>query len=497
MLLGGFMAFFVWNLISPSDRLVDESAKSVIVTTHGATIFVLSACAALLWHPPRCPHRIRLLELLVFGTPAAFFAVLQYWRYYGDLKLEVPFEPPAFWFLLLFTYALFIPNSVRRAAVVILPIALLPVLELACLLIVNEDGCWRCNSDDFVRFLLAMGLAAVAALYGTHLITGLRREAFEAQQLGQYRLGRMIGRGGMGAVYLGEHLMLKRECAIKVIRPEQVTDPTALARFEREVQAMARLTHGNTVEVYDYGRTDDGTFYYVMEYLPGLSLADLVERYGPLPPGRAVHFLRQACAALEEAHSVGFLHRDIKPGNLFAAERGGVHDVLKLLDFGLVKTIQNNDSVKLTQVGLVAGTPDYMSPEQATGEPRLDARSDLYAVGAVGYFLLTGRPPFVRDSAMAVLVAHARDPLNPPSEARPDLPRDLEAVLLRCLAKKPADRFASAEALEQALAECACANEWSSRLAARWWQDHDTRPHESGGDAPTVARPVSMLAGNV
>jgi serine/threonine-protein kinase len=371
------------------------------------------------------------------------------------------------------------------------------VLELAYLLVVNEGGNWSCPADHFVRYVMAMTLAAGVALYGTHLITGLRREAFEAKQLGQYRLGQLIGRGGMGAVYLGEHLMLKRPCAIKVIRPDQVTDPTALARFEREVQSMARLTHGNTVEVYDYGRTDDGTFYYVMEYLPGLSLADLVERYGPLPPGRAVHFLRQTCAALEEAHSVGLLHRDIKPGNLFAAERGGVFDVLKLLDFGLVKTIEGNDSVKLTQVGLVAGTPDFMSPEQATGEPRLDARSDVYAVGAVGYFLLTGRPPFVRDSAFAVLIAHARDPLTPPSSARPDLPADLEAVLLKCLAKKPADRFATAEALEEALAACAYAAEWSPREAAQWWRDHDDKPHDSPGDAPTVARPLSMLAGNV
>ena len=185
-------------------------------------------------------------------------------------------------------------------------------------------------------------IAAVASVCGTHLINTLRREVFEAKQLGQYRLVKLLGAGGMGEVYLAEHRMLKRPCAIKLIHPDRAGDPRVLARFEREVRMTARLSHWNTVEIFDYGRTDDGTFFYVMEYLPGLSLEDLLERHGPLPAERVVHLLRQTCHGLREAHEVGLIHRDIKPGNIFAAQRGGLYDVVKLLDFGLVKPVGEN-----------------------------------------------------------------------------------------------------------------------------------------------------------
>ena len=199
----------------------------------------------------------------------------------------------------------------------------------------------------------------------------------------------------MGEVYLAEHQLLKRPCAIKLIRPDRAGDPRALARFEREVRTTARLSHPNTVEIYDYGRTEDGTFYYVMEYLSGLSLADLVERHGPLPPGRAIYLLRQACGALAEAHAAGLVHRDLKPANIFAARRGGLHDVAKLLDFGLVlPTAEPVAPPSSAGTATIAGSPLYMAPEQATGDARPDARSDLYGLGAVAYYLLTGRAPF-------------------------------------------------------------------------------------------------------
>ena len=184
--------------------------------------------------------------------------------------------------------------------------------------------------------ILMLAIGAGVTVYATHIINALRVEAFEARQLNQYRLKGQIGAGGMGVVYLAEHQLLKRPCAIKLIAPDRAGDPKALARFEREVRTTARLSHPNTVEIYDYGRTDDGTFYYVMELLNGLSLADLVERHGPLPPGRAIFLLRQACGALAEAHAAGLVHRDLKPANIFAARRGNLHDFVKLLDFGLV-----------------------------------------------------------------------------------------------------------------------------------------------------------------
>ena len=238
-----------------------------------------------------------------------------------------------------------------------------------------------------------VALAAVSAVLGVHTINSLRDEALRARQLGQYKLKRLIGSGGMGDVYLAEHLLMKRPCAIKVIRPEKAGDPKVLARFEREVQATAKLSHWNSVDIFDYGRAADGTFYYVMEFLPGMNLSELVRRYGPMPASRAIHLVRQACNALAEAHDLGLVHRDIKPANIFAAIRGGRYDVAKLLDFGLAKPLMNVEAAQLTQEGAITGSPLYMSPEQAIGDREPDARSDIYAVGAVLYFLVAGRPP--------------------------------------------------------------------------------------------------------
>jgi serine/threonine-protein kinase len=274
----------------------------------------------------------------------------------------------------------------------------------------------------------------------------------------------------MGEVYLAEHRLLKRPCALKLIRPDCVGDPKAVARFEREARLTAALSHPNTVEIYDCGRTSNGAYYYVMEYLPGLSLEELVERHGPLPPGRAVYLLRQLCQALREAHAVGLIHRDIKPSNIIAARRGGRDDVAKLLDFGLVRPAQA-PTADLSAERQILGTPLFMSPEQAAGDRELDQRSDLYSLGAVAYHLLTGRPPFNGVGGLTVLVAHARDPVVPPSRIRTGIPEDLEHVVLRCLAKDAADRFPDAENLERALRECACSGDWDQDRAARWWRD--------------------------
>src|SRR5205823_4029166 len=225
--------------------------------------------------------------------------------------------------------------------------------------------------------VILMATAVAIAVFGSHKIRELHEKAHEARRIGQYRLRQILGFGGMGTVYLAEHVLLRRPCAIKLIRPDQAGDPKTLIRFEREVQATATLTHWNTIEIFDYGRAEDGTFYYVMEYLPGMNLEDLIEEHGALPPGRAVHLLRQVCQALREAHSIGLIHRDIKPSNIFACERGKVYDVAKLLDFGLVKSFGlSGDSVKLTKEGSMAGSPAYMSPEQAAGRQQLDARPD-------------------------------------------------------------------------------------------------------------------------
>jgi serine/threonine-protein kinase len=334
-------------------------------------------------------------------------------------------------------------------------------------------------SEPLDPALLAFHVLVVAIVSGTQFIHRLRREACETRQLGQYRLMTLLGAGGMGEVYLAEHCMLKRPCAIKLIRPERAGEPQVLARFEREVRLTAQLSHWNTVEIFDFGRTEDGTFFYVMEYLPGLSLEEMLERHGPLPAERAVYLLRQACQGLREAHAIGLIHRDIKPGNLFAAQRGGLYDVVKLLDFGLVKQVAEMPSARLTLDGAISGTPLFMSPEQARGLPAIDARSDIYSLGAVAYALLVGRPPFERTTPLEVLFAHAREEVTPPSHIRSDVPADLEQIILRCLAKNPDDRLENVDELEQALALCSAADQWTQSDAARWWQENalaaDTR----------------------
>jgi serine/threonine-protein kinase len=280
----------------------------------------------------------------------------------------------------------------------------------------------------------------------------------------------------MGEVYLGEHVLLRRACAVKLIRPDQTGDRTNLSRFEREVKAMAMLTHWNTVEIYDYGHAEDGTFYYVMEYLPGLSLQELVERHGPLPPERAVHFLRQLCGPLGEAHATGLIHRDLKPSNVIACERGGIYDVAKLLDFGLVHCLDpvcKAAEQRLTIQGTILGSPPYMAPEQALGKEQLDARTDIYSLGALAYFLLTGHAPFVRETAMETLVAHVHEQPPHVRDLRPEVPADLAEVVMRCLEKDPAARYQDADSLEEALAECECAGLWGKYEARVWWKRND------------------------
>jgi serine/threonine-protein kinase len=323
------------------------------------------------------------------------------------------------WMTVLVIYGIVAPNTWRRLVVM--------TAGVVAVLVGVEAAVWagRPAADRglFVSNLLitaqAVFLGLGIAWYGSFKLGAARAEAASARrqlrELGQYRLTRRLGAGAMGEVYLAEHTLLRRPCAVKLIRPTGAGGESQVARFEREVQATATLTHPNTVEIYDYGRAEDGTFYYAMEYLPGLSLDQLGERYGPLPPARVIHLLRQVCGALREAHGAGLIHRDVKPANIIVCHRGGIHDVVKLVDFGLVAGIEAGaGGRKLTQEGAIAGTPEYMSPEQAEGVARLDGRSDIYSLGAVAYFLLTGRPPFRKATALQLL-SHRFVPGDSPS----------------------------------------------------------------------------------
>ncbi len=374
-------------------------------------------------------------------------------------------------------YGTFIPNTWQRTVCVVGPMALLPGLPPLILRQIDADV--RYFGEHVVTFeqvsdnILMLVLGVITSAIGAHIINTLREEVFRARQLGQYRLKELLGAGGMGEVYLAEHRLLKRPCAIKLIRLSAQSDPLALVRFEREVRATAKLSHPNTIDVYDYGHTDDGTFFYVMEFLPGLNLSEIVYQFGPLPAARAVHLLRQTCGALREAHETGLIHRDIKPANIFAAQRGGLYDVVKLLDFGLVRTT-HEAAQKVDAIGDrgLSGSIHYMAPEQADPDGRVDIRSDIYSLGATAYFLVTGDPPFRRDRAVDVLKAHHESAVMPPGQLVDNLPFDVGSIILKCLAKRPEDRFQSVREVEIALRECSVAGQWGDDEAQQWWAGH-------------------------
>ena len=395
---------------------LDVADISFFLTLRTPAFVITALLAIVLWSRKTWTMaQLRLMELLLFGTLIVYYLIRSYFLLFGrgllphavelasrqqnvlaqKVATGVNYEVYAPWVLVIIAYGILIPNRWPRCALMVAFMTLSPfVIRTAAYV---ASGMPLDNWADVVGFNGLMLLLAISAfaIYGAHRIEVLREEAVQARRLGQYQLVKRLGAGGMGEVYLAEHLLLRRPCAVKLIRPDRACDARHLRRFEREVQATATLTHPNTVQVFDYGHAQDGTFYYVMEYLPGLTLEQLVERHGPLPPARAVHFLRQICGALREAHATGLIHRDLKPGNVMVCERGGLPDTAKLLDFGLVLPQAGSaGGDKLTQEGAVAGTPAYMSPEQAGGQDNLDTRSDVYSVGALAYFLLAGRPPF-------------------------------------------------------------------------------------------------------
>lgn len=326
--------------------------------------------------------------------------------------------------------------------------------------------------QGFWALVALLMLGAVGIFFYNFLFQDLSNRMRKAERLGQYTLEEKIGEGGMGSVYKAKHAMLRRPTAIKLIKEGQVK-PETLVRFEREVQLTSQLANPNTVAIYDYGRTPEGVFYYAMEYLPGITLDNLVLNDGPQPERRVVHILRQICSSLAEAHARGMIHRDIKPANIMLLERGGMYDVIKVLDFGLVKDITSGDQ-NVTAMNTVPGTPHFLSPEAIQHPDAIDARSDLYAVGAVGYFLLTGSFVFSGTSAIEVLGKQVNDTPEDPSERLGrSLDPYLEGLILQCLAKDPADRPADAGVLLEALSSGyqSPIGTWTQKEAAAWWAE--------------------------
>jgi serine/threonine-protein kinase len=503
-----FAILSVWVFASdnPGTLAADGSRFSVRVVLI-ALRCLLAICVAgvLASEAPLSRKQLHVLEYALFGGLTLLIMASQYFVGLDLARRGPEYVPILLAFIkdgvvqtmaLMMIYGTLIPNRPAVAARLLVAM-FVGVVSVAFLLRFHGDlapiVAQLTAAEDAGSNILFLGIGATLAIYGAFLVNGLRSELHEARKFGQYRLIRKLGAGGMGEVHLAEHALLKRPCALKLIKQETGGDPVALARFEREVQSSARLAHHNTIEIYDYGHTDDGTFYYVMEYLQGASLGDLVKNFGPLPPGRVIYIFRQVCAGLAEAHELGLVHRDLKPANLFIALHGGETDVAKVLDFGLVK-VSDSDSATLTSDMTVSGTPLYMAPEQAVGDRSLDARADIYAVGAMMYYALTGQPPFQGESAFAIMIAHSRDPVVPPSTIRPGIPEDLEKVVLRCLEKSPNDRYMSVRALLEALNQCACASEWGPNRADAWWESVGTAEAAGPRDVSASAEPQSALS---
>lgn len=374
--------------------------------------------------------------------------------------------------------AAIVPSSARRTlwltALVGMPIIIVNGLGLVP---VQADLALRQLTRPPEYVVIAVILAiwwaftTVVCVVTSRVIYALRIEVRAARQLGQYTLEEKLGSGGMGEVYRASHAMMRRPTAIKLLPPDRA-EPAALARFEREVQLTSQLSHPNTITLFDYGRTPDGVFYYAMELLDGATVDDIVEADGPQPSERVIHVLRMVAGSLSEAHELGLVHRDVKPANIMLCDRGGEPDIAKVLDFGLVKPTGSQADLALTQAGSITGTPLYMSPESLSSPDTMDARSDLYSVGAVGYFMLTGRQLFEGKSLIEICGHHLHTPPVPPSQriGKP-IDADLERLVLQCLEKNPARRPQSAAELRAALDRCANAFAWTPERARAWWRD--------------------------
>jgi hypothetical protein len=456
--------------------------------THAATLLVNVSAWLLCARRPGLP--LRLLEWLDAGSLVVPLV---------GFSFQAAFAPPTFsseiiesLVLILtnaaITRAVLVPDAAAHTALVSL-LAALPVVVTLAAAPATPGLPPTLDAVERVWSVLWLMCAVVVAAVVSHVIYGLREEVRKARRLGQYTLEEKLGEGGMGTVYRARHALLRRPTAIKLLPPDKA-GTVALSRFEREVQLTAALSHPNTVSVFDYGRTPDGVFYYVMEYLEGTNLDGLVSEDGPQPAARVAHILQQVAAALVEAHGIGLIHRDVKPENIILCERGGMPDVAKVVDFGLARDLERGDQARLTQANVVQGTPLYLSPEAITEPDRVAATSDIYSLGAVGYYLLTGRHVFSGATLVEVCSHHLHTRPTPPSErlGRP-VPAGLEKVLLACLEKDPSRRPASAAALRDALLALSDLGSWSEEEARAWWSRW--RERRAGRASSTTTGPES------
>ena len=479
--LAAYFGPHVYATLTQPDHRYDwvRDTLALVAVAMGLSVFILSRRA-----------RVRAQALLDFGLVFAVvgslgIAVAEFSqgyltapRVYGTY-LGIPWE--CVWIIL---YPLLAPNHPRKILLSSLASASMGPLTLLVVGTVGDVELHATAGGIAIYFLFTTYLCAAVSYFMAAMIMRYGVRLKRAREVGSYELVELIGTGGMGEVWVAWHQMLARPAAIKLIRPEILggdhrSREVAYRRFEREAQATAALGSAHTVDVYDFGITDEGTFFYVMELLDGITLDQLVKRFGPVEPARAVFLLTQVCHSLGEAHEQGLIHRDVKPANIFTCHLGPEFDFVKVLDFGLVKP--NADMAhaqNLTVDGLMTGTPAYMAPEMALARPDADGRADIYAVGCVAYWLLTGSHVFDAETPMATLLKHVHDAPVPPSERGTfRIPPQLEAIVLACLAKEPDARPATAEALATMLVASVADLEkpWTPADARSWWQQHQPR----------------------
>lgn len=482
-----FMAGIFPNMVNPEWRAFYWGNPE-----NWAPALISIAVALVVWALPMSP-RIPLLTVMNVGL--AFEVVscygIAFAEYLEPTRLNlngwIGLSWVAAWAPL---FTVVIPTRPLKASLVTL-VAVMSVPVVIGFMVVTERTTFRPSADRFFFWIvLPYLLVTIMAYVGARVVYTLGKAVTEARELGSYRLIERLGQGGMGEVWRAKHRLLARPAAIKLIRTSAgavtAAQEDVFRRFEREAQVTAGLSSPHTVDLFDFGVADDGSFYYVMELLNGLDLERLVQRYGPVPPERAIYLLRQVCHSLAEAESFGLVHRDIKPANLFVCRYGGEYDFVKVLDFGIAKPasdMMQTGAVGLTQDNTLQGTPAYIAPEQVMNGSNVDSRADIYATGCVAYFLITGKTVFTGDTPMAIVVQHAHSQPTPPSErSEIPIPPALDRLVLDCLAKSPADRPQSARELSRRLAAVDGVNPWTEDRARDWWDTHQPVEKAVGAD---------------
>ena len=492
IVLGGmFFGWFLTNLIEgdlPHEfRHPMQWGPNILIVVTSMGI----AFAARRWGNG-APQRVITLGLVYEVVVSFGGAFGQYWDSLSGLPLWVMnsdivgMAPIALWIIF---FTVLVPARPRQTLVAL--VAAASAVPVSYLVMVQLNNAPSLDALNFAFIFVGPYVMVVVLAYlAARIIYRLGQDVTRAHEMGSYRLEERLGEGGMGEVWRASHRMLARPAAVKLIRHEALREgvesaEAAVQRFEREAQVTARLQSPHTIDIYDFGTSDDGAFYYVMELLEGRDLDYVVRKFGPLAPERVIYILRQACLSLAEAHRRELIHRDIKPANVYLCRRAFQCDFVKVLDFGLVKyysSAEVEQQLALSRTGVVAGTPSFMAPEMVMGDRAIDGRADIYALGCVAYWMLTGVLVFEATSVGAMMVAHAQSTPVPPSD-RTELaiPAELEAVVLRCLAKDPENRPQTADKLARKLGTIGIARPWTSERAARWWEQHDPQALTSNG----------------